>query len=55
MVTDNILKKLEKFKSTEMGLWLLCVVLLPFLSTGMTAVCSHKDGKVSLASLRLTI
>jgi hypothetical protein len=34
---------------------LLTTVLLPFLNTGTTAVCFHKDGKVSLATLRLKI
>jgi hypothetical protein len=30
-------------------------VLLPFLKTGTTAVCFHKDGKVTLVTQRLNI
>jgi hypothetical protein len=34
---------------------LLAIALLPFLNTGTTALSFHKDGKVSLAMLRLKI
>jgi hypothetical protein len=51
-MNSNILEKLLRI---EVGLFLLTVVLLPFLNTGMTAVCFHKEGKVALVKLTLKI
>jgi hypothetical protein len=51
-INSNILEKLFKI---GMGLYFLTLVLSPFLNTGTTAVCFHKDGKVALVTLRLNI
>jgi hypothetical protein len=52
----SILKNTKESSHKKIGKTkFLTTLLLPFLNAGKTVVCFHKDGKVSLATLRLKI